>query len=1090
MKLNAKIALLGGCSVLVTAVALVFLAVIQSGEYNRLAQKEIDVLVQTDLDHIARGVYNLVQAENEAVQAHVDANLNVARHLLGQRGGIQLDSERISWQAINQFSQETYTLRLPKMLMGHQWLGRNSDFNVRTPLVDEVTDLVGETATVFQRMNERGDMLRVATTVRTTDNQRAIGTFIPAVNPDGRANPVITTVLQGNTYHGRAYVVNDWYLTAYEPIVDGAGQLVGMLYVGIKQQAVAARIRHAILQASVGKTGYVYVLEGQGPNQGHYVISAKGRRDGEDIWSVRDEDGRFIIQEIIHKATSLRAQDLATIRYRWKNIGESAPRWKVARLAYYAPWDWVIGTSVYEDELQIYSNLLKTGREQMVRGMMLAASVLTLLVGGAGIVASWSITRPVRQMTAVAKRIIEGDLGALVEVSGHNEIGLLEQTFNHMIQELKRSTENLREQEEEFRGIFENALEGLYQSTLDGRFIRANPALAHILGYESPQALIDGITDIKSQFYVHSEDRERLLHCLDKEQRITGFEVQCQRKDGTHIWISISAGLRARGPHGQGVIEGFMTDITARREAEEGLAASKEYLDQILNSVGDPVFVKDELHQWVLMNDAMCRFLGRSREELLGKSDYDYFPREQADIFWAKDQVVLDTGEINDNEELFTDAKGQLNTILTKKTLYVDKNGHRFIVGIIRDLTLQKQAEEERKRLEMRLNQSQKMEAIGTLAGGIAHDFNNILQPMLSYSELLKNELVTDSRLQQYLDRIYTAGLRAKDLVNQILTFSRQSEQVLHPLSLQSGLKEILKLCRASIPSSIPMHTAIQQDCSPVLLDPIKLHQVVMNLVINAYHAVDQCGGDITISLEEIRLSDEESLQRSLPPATYAVITVADTGCGIEPKTLDKIFDPYFTTKGQGKGTGLGLAVVYGIIKDHHGEITVDSEVGSGTAISVYFPITEKTEQGMAVEQDVGYPTGNECILLIDDEELIIEVGQLVLEGLGYHVTSTRSSMEAIALFKDDPDKFDLVITDMTMPNMTGAQLAQALLAIRPSLPIIICSGFSERVSREQVEGIGVQHFLRKPITLFEISNKVRRALDAASGVSIGKFEE
>jgi PAS domain S-box-containing protein len=1078
MKLNIKIALMGACSVLVTAVTLVSLAVWQSKEYNRIAQNEVDGLINADIDHIARGAYHLVRTEDEAVQAQVDANINVARHLLSQQGGVRQGQEKISWQAENQFTNKARTLSLPKLLIGDQWLGSNADFDVATPLVDEVTQLVGETATIFQRMNEQGDMLRVATTVRTADNRRAIGTYIPAINPDGSPNPVIAAILSGKTYHGRAYVVNDWYLTAYQPMHDETGQVVGMLYVGVKQQAVAARIRQAILQTSVGKTGYVYVLEGRGENRGRYVISAKGSRDGEDLWMTRDTDGRFVIQEIIQQAIALQPGELVTIRYRWQNPGEPEPRWKLARLAYYAPWDWVIGTSVYEDELQTYSSLLQTGRLQMVRIMAGAACAITLLITLIGTLITWSMIRPIREMTMVAERIITGDLSQTVQASGRDEIGLLARTFNHMTSELVRSTEALRAQEEEFRGIFENALEGLYQSTLEGRFIKANPALAHMLGYETPEALMAGLTDIRHQFYVNPEDRDRLLTTISQRTKIAGFEVQCFRKDGEVRWVSISAGLRALRAQKMTVIEGFITDITARKGAEEALAASKEYLDEIINSLGDPLFVKDDQHRWVVVNDAMCDFMGRGRDQLLGRSDYDYFPKDQAEVFWAKDQVVLDSGRVNINEELFTDAQGHLHTILTKKTLYTDKQGNRFIVGIIRDLTEQKRMEEEKIRLEARLNQSQKMEAIGTLAGGIAHDFNNILQPMLSYSELLKKELVTDAPFQQYLDRIYTAGLRAKDLINQILAFSRQAEHSIQPIRMQTGLKEILKLCRATIPTSIPIHTEIQDDCAPVLLDPVQLHQVVMNLIINAYHAVDQCGGEISVTLKEVSLSAEELVDSALPPGRYALLSVADTGCGIDPAIRDKIFEPYFTTKGQGKGTGLGLAVVYGIVKDHQGDITVESELDRGTTVSVFFPICRQEIEDLPGEEKIGYPTGTERILLIDDEELIVEVGQLILEGLGYRVTCRRNSLEALELFRSDPEAFDLVVTDMTMPNMTGDQLAQALMALRPEIPIIICSGFSERVSREQVKGMGVKYFLRKPITLFEISHKVRTALD------------
>lgn len=1084
MKLNVKIALMGAGCVLVTAIALVVLAVWQSRVYNRFVQAEVDLLIDADLDHIARGALNLVQTEDEAVQAQVDADLNVVRHILTQSGGPRLGKEGVAWLAENQFSKQTHELSLPKMFLGEQWLGNSVEAQTAALLVDQAAELVGAGATVtlFQRMNEQGDMLRVATTVRGADNRRATGTFIPAIQPDGTANPVIAAILGGTTYHGRAYVVNDWYLTAYEPLLDDTGHLVGMLYVGIRQQAVAERIRQAILQTSVGKTGYVYVLEGKGEHRGRYVISAQGSRDGEDVWSVQDTDGRFVIQEIINKATSLQPGELVTVRYRWQNPGEAEPRWKVARLAYYAPWDWVIGTSVYEDELQAYSSLLQAGRQQMVRVMVGAAALITVLVTLVGVLLAWSMIRPIRQMTAVAERIIQGDLSQVVERGGRDEIGILARTFNHMTGELTRYMAVLREREEEFRGIFDNALEGLYQSTLDheGRFVKANPALARILGYETPEVLLADITSLRKQFYLHAEERDRLLAAIADHRKISGFEVQVQRRDGSVIWVSISAGLRTSSLLDQTVIEGFITDITVRKQAEAELAASKDYLHEIINSIGDPLFVKDEDHRWVLVNDALCAFMGHERNEVLGKSDYDFFPAEQADVFWANDQRVLDSGQINLSEERLTNAEGSIYTILTKKTLYTNRLGHRFIVGIIRDLTEQKRAEAEKLQLESRLNQSQKMEAIGALAGGIAHDFNNILQPMLSYSELLQRELAVGSPCQRYVDRIYTAGLRAKDLVSQILAFSRQSERKDQPLRIQIGLKEIVKLCRSIIPAIIPLKLQIDEQCAPVLLDPTQLHQIAMNLIINAYHAVDRNGGEIIVGLQEVVVAESEATPVALQPRRYALLSIADTGCGIEPANMAKIFEPYFTTKGQGQGTGLGLAVVYGIVKEHHGEIKVTSEVGRGTTVAVYLPITEENEDVLPMAQEVGYPQGSERILLVDDEELILEVEQLILTGLGYQVTTRKSSLDALALFQEHPDAFDLVVTDMTMPNMTGNQLAAAVRAIREDVPIILCSGNFECLSRERVSEQGVQFFLRKPITLFEMSHKVRAALDEA----------
>lgn len=1082
MRLAVKIALLGACSVMVTAAALVTLSVWQSGQYNALAQGEVDALIAADLDHITQGVYNLVRTENEAVQAQVDNNLNVARYILAAAGGVRLaGDESVVWTVIDQSTRDVREVALPKLLVGEHWLGKNHDRAIETPVVDAVTRLVGETATVFQRMNARGDMLRVATTVQMAAQDRAVGTFIPAVGPGGTENPVIAAVLKGKTYHGRAYVANGWYLAAYEPIYDTTGALVGMLGVGIRQETVAARIRQAILENSVGKTGYVYIMGGKGEDRGRYIISYGGERDGEDIWDSRDSDGRYVIREIVDKATRLQPGEMTTVRYRWQNRGELESRWKLARLAYYAPWDWVIGTSVYEHELQVYSSLLNDGRLRMIRIMAVAGCVITVLIGLCCMVVAWSIIRPVRRMTEVANKISAGDFTQVVPVTSRDEIGVLARTFNLMTEALQRSMTDLKHSEEQYRGIFENVMEGLYQSSLEGRFLKANPALARILGYESPEELVASITDIRHQFYVNPGDRDTLLTAIIAHRKAFAFEVQCYRKDGRKIWISLSASLRRDESGRPEVIEGFITDIDSRKRAEEGLAESRNYLDEIINSVGDPVFVKDEEHRWVLVNNALCAFMGRSRSEIMGKSDYDFFPRHEADIYWAKDELVLASGEENINEEPLTDAQGISHTILTKKTLYTDKKGAKFIVGIIRDITEQKRAAEERLRLEAQLTQAQKMEAIGTLAGGIAHDFNNILQPVLGYSEMLQRSLPQDSPQLRYVEQLRSAALRAKELVGQILAFSRQSAGQILPVPAQTIVKEVVKLCRATIPANIAIETTLQADCPSILMDPSRLHQVLMNLIVNAYHAVEQRGGSIAIDLKETVLTPDAAADIDLAPGRYAQLSIADTGCGIDPAHMKKIFDPYFTTKEQGKGTGLGLAVVYGIVKELDGGIRIASEVGKGTTVDVFLPLAEERPDKGEREEADAIPAGNEHILLVDDEEMVIEIAKLILEGLGYRVTARMDSVEALELFRNDSGAYDLVITDLTMPRMTGEQFAGELLAIDPEIPVIICSGYSEAIGIEKARALGVKELLMKPITVAEISKKVRQVLDAAA---------
>ena len=571
LRMRTKVSLLGTGSVLVTAIALMALAVWQSGAYNALAQHEVSGLIEADLDNITRGAYNLVQTEHEAVQQQVRANLNVARHILSRSGGVAFASPTVEWTATDQFTNASRRVRLPRMLVGGRWLGRTLDPAAETPVVDEVTHLTGESATLFQRMNAAGDMLRVATTVRTGEGRRAIGTYIPHAAPDGTPNPVIQAILGGGDYLGRAYVVNAWYITAYEPIRDRAGRTVGMLYVGVKQSTVEARVRQAILQTKVGRTGYVYVVSGKGEDRGHYVISQRGERDGEDLWDNKDSDGRYVVQSIIAKALALPSGQLATERYRWQNQGEAEPRWKIARLAYFAPWDWVIGTSVYEDELQSYQEILERGRARMMGIMGMAGLVICCGIGLLGLAISWTITRPVREMTAAVETIINGDLTQVVQVDSKDEIGTLSRAFNRMTDMLNQTLIGLRASEEKYRSIFENAVEGLFQASFEGRFLSANQAMADMLGYSSPEALVKGISDMGSQVFLDPEDHARVIEALFEKGEVSGQEYRLRHPARNVLWASISVRMVHDEAGRPERMEGFMADITGRKEAEAEL---------------------------------------------------------------------------------------------------------------------------------------------------------------------------------------------------------------------------------------------------------------------------------------------------------------------------------------------------------------------------------------------------------------------------------------------------------------------------------------------------------------------------------------
>jgi PAS domain S-box-containing protein len=403
-------------------------------------------------------------------------------------------------------------------------------------------------------------------------------------------------------------------------------------------------------------------------------------------------------------------------------------------------------------------------------------------------------------------------------------------------------------------------------------------------------------------------------------------------------------------------------------------------------------------------------------------------------------------------------------------------------IGIVLDITERKQAEEETLRMHAELQQKQKTEAIGSLAGGIAHDLNNILFPVCGLSELLLEDFPANSTAYEMMQQIHRSVLRGSNLVKQILAFSRRSNPEKMPIRIQPVLKEVLNLVRSTQSRNIEMTSRISPDCGMVAADPTQMHQVMINLITNACHAVEEIGGTIHVELKKTDISsvaEKAALPfNTLPVGRYACICVTDTGIGIDKTVIDKVFTPYFTTKPQGKGTGLGLSVVLGIVKEHGGDIRVTSEIGKGTTFSVYLPLLEdlgESPPDIVVRQ---YPTGSERILVVDDEGPILHMEQLMLEKLGYRTTAFTSSLEALAAFKADPNGFDLVISDRGMPNMTGEQLAKELMAIRPGMPIILCTGFGNETDELHAMGMGIKGFLIKPVAKADLAATVRNVLD------------
>jgi len=396
---------------------------------------------------------------------------------------------------------------------------------------------------------------------------------------------------------------------------------------------------------------------------------------------------------------------------------------------------------------------------------------------------------------------------------------------------------------------------------------------------------------------------------------------------------------------------------------------------------------------------------------------------------------------------------------------------------------LEKKVEERTKELarsERQLQQVMKLQAIGTLAGGIAHDFNNILFPIVGYTELTMDDIPKDSQAWKNLEEILKATHRAKELVKQILTFSRQGSHERKPLKVQFLIKEALKLLRATIPSNIDIETRVDENCGPINGDPTQIHQVIMNLCTNAYHAMQATGGKLEVELKEVDISYEKSVESvGMKVGPHLALTVKDSGCGMDQSVMERIFEPYYTTKEQGKGTGLGLSVIHGIVKNHGGDISVSSQPGNGATFTVYLPLIDEIDMEPEEVETPSATQGHENILVVDDEKQVVDIEQQILERIGYKVTTKTDSEEALAEFASLPDHFDLVITDMTMPKMTGDQLARKLMDIKPDIRVILCTGFNGAITEEKALAMGIDKFVMKPIVKDELASTVRAVLDS-----------
>jgi PAS domain S-box-containing protein len=587
---------------------------------------------------------------------------------------------------------------------------------------------------------------------------------------------------------------------------------------------------------------------------------------------------------------------------------------------------------------------------------------------------------------------------------------------------------------------------------------------------------------------IHPEDRSKVFSGLDNllEEGFHTHEYRFKNKVGVYKWMRDEI-VVVNDSKGKPIeLIGFWIDITERKQAEIELIKRETLLKDILDAIQDGISVLDTNFNVIQVNKTMREWYAHKMPFEGKQKCYEVYHNRSAPCEVCPSLRTLKSKKLEKEEVFYVKNEGMAGTLELFTYPIIDESGEvTGVVEYVRDITAQKNAEKDKTVLESHLRQAHKMEAIGTLTGGIAHDFNNTLAIILGNAELASLTISDEHPAKSNIEQVLNASNRAKDLIRNLLTFSRKDDVQKSSFYLCRLVDECMKTLRSTIPKSVKLEVNIPSkcrgsfdECLMIEADPTQFHQLLMNLCVNAVDAMDD-KGTLRVSLQEVTFKDDIPANRpGVKPGTYEYLKVSDTGHGVKPELIEKIFDPFFTTKEVDKGTGMGLSVVQGIIKSHDGYIYIESELAKGTTFHMYFPATKGSTSETLHDEKKPFPRGKERILFVDDEKEVADVGKLMLEGLGYSVTTIIKSTEALEFFKRDSNRFDLVITDQSMPNMLGTELAQQLLQIRPDIPIILCTGYSSKVNKEEVRQFGIKAFAMKPLSNKELAELIRQVLD------------
>ncbi|MGV1100188.1 cache domain-containing protein [Thiovibrio sp. JS02] len=845
---------------------------------------------------------------------------------------------------------------------------------------------------------------------------------------------------------------------AYFPQLDwliGAGE-----YLDDMEQDVKGEVLARVESIRFGKGGYVFA----GQWDGHSLTyPAKGK----NALGMTDAKGVKVVEELI----GLAKKGGGFLQYVMPKLGGERNHLKISYVQGVPAWQWYVGAGMYLDDIEADVVAARQGLQREIFRVVGLVVLLTIAAMGFGLFLVRRMAGQIQSSFGAFESFFDkathgrGELDS--EMLAFKEFRHLADAANHMLAERRFIEDELREKEQQYRSIYTNIADALIILAADGRIVEVNPAARKQYGYSDEEFAALAVHD-----FAHPDSR-RIWAGFLAEARETGFffgETTELRKDGTSFLSELTGTSIMR--RGRQHLVAIVRDVSERKKSDLRVRKSEEKYRALIETTGTGFVIIDSEGRVRDANDEYVRLSGHARQaEILGRRVTEWTAKHDLRRNREAIKKCYSLGAIRHLQIDYVDAGGKVTPVEINATVVQGDAGPE-VITICRDVSGKKQLEEQ-------LRQAQKMEAIGTLAGGIAHDFNNILAAIIGYAEIAKRCLPASGLEEAKADiqEVLKAGMRAKELVKQILAFSRRNEQERKPIFLQLLVKEALKLLRASLPTSIEIRQEIAAETGAVLGDPTNIHQILVNLCTNAFHAMEEKGGILTVTLKNVELGDADLVgEPAMGPGSYVLLRVGDTGCGIEPELLQRIFDPYFTTKEVGKGSGLGLAVVHGIVKSYGGMIKVASSVGRGTVFEVYLP---QTREGVLWEssQEGGLPFGQERILFVDDEQAIAEMGKAMLSGLGYRVTAKTDPVEALEEFQRNPQDYDLLVTDQTMPNISGIDLIQEVRAVRPGFPVVLCTGYSATISEEKAVELGVGQFVMKPLTMRGLAETVRAAL-------------